>query len=114
MKLSECIAFFLGVRETEGDIKLQGITGFWVQTSPESGERILVASQGNSLKLGEIMPALRKYTVTQEREVKVSATNPVDAANLAQRVLSATKKPEDQINVIMWPVERTLEVREEY
>lgn len=59
------------------------------------------------------MPEIHYYTVTQEREVKVSATNPTDAVVLAQRVFSKTKKPEDQINVQMWPRETYISVRED-
>lgn len=60
------------------------------------------------------MPELRYYIVTQEREVKVSATNPTDAAILANRVLSGTKNPEDRINVQIWPREISVIVREDY
>ena len=60
------------------------------------------------------MPELRYYIVTQERELKVSATNPTDAAILANRVLSDTKNPDDQINVQMWPRETSINVREDY
>lgn len=60
------------------------------------------------------MPALRRYTVRQETEVKVSATNPTDAVVLADRVLSGTMKPEDQINIISPPVKISIEAREDF
>ena len=60
------------------------------------------------------MPEIRYYTVTQEREVKVSANSPIDAANLAQRIFSDTKKPEDQINIVQPIRERSIDVREDY
>jgi hypothetical protein len=60
------------------------------------------------------LPELRYYTVTQEREVKVSANSPIDAAVLANRVFTDTKHPEDQINVQTPIRERGLTVREDY
>lgn len=59
------------------------------------------------------MPPLRYYEVIQERSVKVSATNEVDAVILAERVLSSTMKPEDQINVQQNPRTIYLSVRED-
>lgn len=59
------------------------------------------------------MPELRYYTVIQIREVKVSATNPTDAAILATRVLSSTMKPEDQIDIQQHPREISLKINEE-
>jgi hypothetical protein len=59
------------------------------------------------------MPELRYYTIVQEREVKVSATKPIDALVLADRVLSGTMKPEDQINVQQRPRELSLNIRED-
>lgn len=59
------------------------------------------------------MPELRCFTVIQEREVKVSATNLVDATVLADRVLSGTMHPEDQINVQQRPRELSLHIRED-
>lgn len=59
------------------------------------------------------MPEIRYYTVVQEREVKVSATNPIDAALLASRVFASTKKATDQINVLTPIRERALNVRED-
>jgi hypothetical protein len=59
------------------------------------------------------MPPLRYYTVTQVREVKVSATDEVIAADLATRVLENKKNPSDQINVQSWPKIISLIVQEE-
>lgn len=59
------------------------------------------------------MPPLRNYTVTQEREVKVTATNLLDAAALADRIFSNTKTPEDQINISGTIRERNMIVRED-
>jgi hypothetical protein len=60
------------------------------------------------------LPELRYYTVTQEREVKVSADNPVHAAVLANRIFTNTKYPEDQLNILAPIRERALTVREDY
>jgi len=60
------------------------------------------------------MPALRRYTVEQVREVQVSATSPTEAADLANRVFSGTKKPEDQINVRGDIRETSVTIREEH
>jgi hypothetical protein len=61
------------------------------------------------------MPEIRYYTVTQEREVKVSAPSPIEAAQLADRIFSNTEKqPDDKINTLTPIRERTLDVREDY
>lgn len=60
------------------------------------------------------MPEIRYYTVTQEREVKISANSPIDAANLADRIFSDTKLPEDQINILQPIRIRAIDVREDY
>jgi len=59
------------------------------------------------------MPVLLKYTVRHEIEVVVTATSPTYAAELADRVISKTKKPDDQINVVSWPRTVGVIVREE-
>lgn len=59
------------------------------------------------------MPEIRYYTVTETREAKVSANNPTDAALLADRVFSGTKKPGDQISVQAYPRVRSLHIRED-
>jgi hypothetical protein len=60
------------------------------------------------------MPEIRYYIVTQKREVKVSASTPLDASILADRVFSGTKKPEDQIDILSPVIERVIEVREDH
>lgn len=59
------------------------------------------------------MPALRYFTVIQSRRVKVSATNILDAASLANRVLNGEKEPQDQINVHEDPIEVSLSINED-
>ncbi len=41
------------------------------------------------------MPNIRYYTVTQEREVKVTANNPTDAVIVADAVFRELDPPED-------------------
>lgn len=60
------------------------------------------------------MSPLRDYRVIQEREVKISATSPANAAALSERIFSGTKTPEDQINIISPVREISLDVREDY
>jgi hypothetical protein len=60
------------------------------------------------------MPQLRRYIITQTREIKVSATDIIDAAALASRVLRGEKKPEDQININSEVREIDINVREDY
>jgi hypothetical protein len=60
------------------------------------------------------VPELQYFTVTQEREVKVAATSPINAAALADRVFSGTTNPEDKINVISPVRECNMLVRKDY
>lgn len=59
------------------------------------------------------MPEICYYTVTQERQVRVSAANLTNVAILATRVFNNEKLPEDQINVQQWPREIELTIRED-
>ena len=62
------------------------------------------------------MPELRYYTVTQEREVKVSANSPIEAAQIAAAAFK-DEIDEDGLAVthITHPVrDRDLVVREDY
>lgn len=60
------------------------------------------------------MPEIRYYEVVQERSIKISANNETDAAVLADRVFSGTKKPEDQINIQQNPRVIYLSIREDH
>lgn len=64
------------------------------------------------------MPEIRYYTVTQEREVKISAENVVDAAIMADAIFSDKVTLSDDIVSkcrVMAPVRiRDLVVREDY
>ena len=59
MKVSEVIEFLEYVKETDGDIKVESITGFWTRTVPSTGERILVASVGDGKSIEEAINAAR-------------------------------------------------------
>lgn len=69
------------------------------------------------LRERSLMPELRYYTVTQEREVKVSASSPIQAACIADDVFSG-RVPEDDVSVkpnIVSPIrEREIVAREDY
>lgn len=41
------------------------------------------------------MPEIRNYTVTQEREVKVSANSAIDAARIGAAIFKGEDPPED-------------------
>lgn len=62
------------------------------------------------------MPEIRYYTVTQEREVKVSAKDPLEAAELAHAAFRGDIEKGDiaKVNVLKPVRERSLEVREDY
>lgn len=62
------------------------------------------------------MPEIRYYTVTQEREVKVTANSPLEAAQIADAAFKGEISVGDLTNVhIQKPVrERGLVVQEDY
>lgn len=62
------------------------------------------------------MPEIRYYTVTQEREVKLSAQNPIEAAQLADAAFKGEIEEGDitQVHILRAVRERTLDVREDY
>lgn len=53
MKISKVVEFLEKVKETDGDLEVQSITGFWVRTIPRTGERVIVCSVGDGKPLGE-------------------------------------------------------------
>lgn len=53
MKASEVVSFLTDVIAREGDLKVKTLTGFWVRTIPETGERVVVCSVGDGEELGE-------------------------------------------------------------
>lgn len=62
------------------------------------------------------MPANRYYTVTQEREVKISATNVLEAAKIAHAVFSGevSKSEIPSAGILTEVRDRDLVVREDY
>ena len=46
MKISTIIEFLEGVKETDGDLEVSKITGFWVIENPKPGNREVVFSIG--------------------------------------------------------------------
>lgn len=63
------------------------------------------------------MPEIRYYTVTQEREVKVWANSPIEAAQVADAAFNDRIQEGDQSAAphIRSPVrERSIDVREDY
>lgn len=62
------------------------------------------------------MPEIRYYTCTQEREVKVTASSPAEAAHLASAAFWGTISDEDisKVNILSPVRERDLVIREDY
>jgi hypothetical protein len=64
------------------------------------------------------MPEIRYYTATQEREVKIWASSPGEAAQIADAIFNDDKTEEpdqDALSRIRSPIrERSLDVREDY
>lgn len=58
------------------------------------------------------MTPLRKFLVTKTTETIIFAATEDYAKELGERVLSKQKKPEDQLNVIMWPRTVSVEIKE--
>jgi len=53
MKVSEAIDYLEHVKATDGDIKIQSITGFWTRTDPPSGRRMVVPCVGDGKSVEE-------------------------------------------------------------
>lgn len=62
MNISTVIDFLEGVKEQNGDLKLESITGFWVHTIPRTGEKIVVPSVGDGL-------SIKEYILTSTRRI---------------------------------------------
>lgn len=61
------------------------------------------------------MSEMRYYTVTQEREIKVWANNPADAAQVADAKFSGHAKPDGVAGEATTPIrDRDLVIREDY
>lgn len=55
LKISQVVEFLEGVKEREGDIKIQTLTGFWVRSIPATGERVVVCAVGDAKSLEDVM-----------------------------------------------------------
>lgn len=55
LKISQVVEFLEGVKEREGDLKVQTLTGFWVRSIPATGERVVVCAVGDAQSLEDIM-----------------------------------------------------------
>lgn len=55
LKISQVIDFLEGVKTQEGDIKLQSVTGFWVETVKVTGERVVVPCVGDAQSLNDLL-----------------------------------------------------------
>lgn len=61
------------------------------------------------------MPDIRYYTVTQEREVKVQANSPIDAAMIANAEFTGHPIREEVEGALIKPIrDRDLIIREDY
>ena len=59
MRSSEIVKFLEGIQTTEGDLKIQSITGFWIETVVETGERIVVPVVGDGKTIEDLRHAPR-------------------------------------------------------
>lgn len=55
MKISRTVEFLEKVKEQDGDLEIQTITGFWVRTIPRTGERVVVCAVGDGKSLEEAL-----------------------------------------------------------
>lgn len=55
MKISRVIAFLEKVKEQDGDLEVESITGFWIRTVPSTGERVVVCAVGDGLSIEEAL-----------------------------------------------------------
>ena len=55
MIISEVVEFLERVKKTDGDLKLQSITGFWVRTIPATGERVIVCAVGDGQSVEDLL-----------------------------------------------------------
>lgn len=55
LKISQVVEFLESVKEREGDLKVQTLTGFWVRSIPATGERVVVCAVGDGQSLEDVM-----------------------------------------------------------
>lgn len=55
MRISRAIEFLEYVKENNGDIRLESITGFWTYTIPATGERVVAPSVGDGKSVADLI-----------------------------------------------------------
>lgn len=65
MTIEEVIDFLEGIRKTDGNIKMEFITGFWVRTLPTSGMRVVIPVTGDGKSLDEFLEIRRANHATR-------------------------------------------------
>ena len=55
MKISQVVEFLEQVKDADGDLEVQSITGFWIRTVPASGERVVICVVGDGKALDEVL-----------------------------------------------------------
>lgn len=53
MKISKVIEFLEAVKDKDGDLEVQTITGFWIRKIPATGDRVVVCAIGDGKSLEE-------------------------------------------------------------
>lgn len=59
MRISEVVKFLEDVKDNEGDHRIESITGFWIETIVETGERIVVPVVGDGKTIKDLKDAPR-------------------------------------------------------
>jgi uncharacterized protein (DUF849 family) len=62
VKISTVLGFLEKIKESEGDLEVQSITGFWVRDIPSTGERVVVPAVGDGKSIEDV---LRKVAVVE-------------------------------------------------
>lgn len=57
MKISQIVEFLEKVKESEGDLEVVAITGFWIRTVPSTGLKVVVSSIGDGKSIEEFVNA---------------------------------------------------------
>lgn len=57
MKISQVIKFLEETKKVEGDLNLEGVTGFWIR-HPDNGEKVIEVSVGNGASIRDITKPL--------------------------------------------------------
>lgn len=55
MKISRVVTFLESIKDRDGDVEIQTITGFWVKTIPATGERVVVCAVGDGKSIEDAL-----------------------------------------------------------